>query len=375
MTPETPETNAASTADMEPDPNARAQHAAASSPTKASEINLLIDLISFAYAAEGRAFSVPISVAKTVSAQEPDLPALRELVSSLTLSDPLLAVPKRLLSAVDRSRFAPKIDRIVVELAAIPLCQHAALEGVHLSSLLWDEEIPGEDILTSTLDSLDKATTESLAALKPTEKRHLRNNVILALALILAIQRRWPISDTADFLDAHLWRSELAAAKLPSERAALIDGAAPVLGLVSQVWRDRVTEALRAVEASSVETAAALESRDAAQTELAEALTAKEDLLEVVGRREADIAELERALDHEREQRRIEYSHAADDYENLRTRVIRGLSQHVSLLEDGLHALRNGSSKVTEEYAERVIDAIRQDLGSLRTDDSEEIGR
>ena len=57
-------------------------------------------------------------------------------------------------------------------------------------------------------------------------------------------------------------------------------------------------------------------------------------------------------------------SHAIDDYETLRTEHLRGLKRHLDLLEDGLHALRNDSGHVTEEYQTGVIDAMRDGTGT-----------
>jgi len=47
-----------------------------------------------------------------------------------------------------------------------------------------------------------------------------------------------------------------------------------------------------------------------------------------------------------------------DDLERERTKAIRTLREQKDLLSDALHALRNGSPAVTEEFLERSIAAI-----------------
>ncbi len=91
-----------------------------------------------------------------------------------------------------------------------------------------------------------------------------------------------------------------------------------------------------------------------------------EQMKNVLAQREEVVTSLQRELASEREHRRIEKSHAVDDYESLRSQLVRGLVQQTSLLEDGLHALRNERVAVTEEYVERVIESLREDLQRMR---------
>mgnify|MGYP003452409400 CR=1 FL=1 len=59
------------------------------------------------------------------------------------------------------------------------------------------------------------------------------------------------------------------------------------------------------------------------------------------------------------------HSHATDDYEKLRTHPIRTISKDVRMLEDALYALRNGSSNITEEFLERTIESLGNELTFL----------
>ena len=51
--------------------------------------------------------------------------------------------------------------------------------------------------------------------------------------------------------------------------------------------------------------------------------------------------------------------------------MIRRLTTQIELLSDGLHALRNGSPEVTDEYLDRALSAFRQEVESLRDSDGE----
>ena len=62
----------------------------------------------------------------------------------------------------------------------------------------------------------------------------------------------------------------------------------------------------------------------------------------------------------------MDKSHLADDYEVLRTQVIRRLSAQVGLLRDGLHALRNGRTGVAEEFLDRSLTAIEGEVTRLK---------
>jgi hypothetical protein len=62
----------------------------------------------------------------------------------------------------------------------------------------------------------------------------------------------------------------------------------------------------------------------------------------------------------------VRISHLIDDAETTRTHPIRTLKDSVDLLTDALHALRNGSPHVTDEFVERVRDAIDAEIKWLR---------
>lgn len=75
---------------------------------------------------------------------------------------------------------------------------------------------------------------------------------------------------------------------------------------------------------------------------------------------------LQAALAAEREARVVERSHAAADYEILRTRVLRALRQQKSLLIDARHALGDQRYEIVDEFVERVRDALSKEIDYLQ---------
>jgi hypothetical protein len=271
---------------------------------------------------------------------------------------------------MERARIGGRLRETLLELVAASLRHHPGFVSIDLVVALSDESAQGHDELIRSLqEALRRLEPGDLgkASLRPVERRTLQDNAVLTIVLLLAIKHGWSATTLADCLDTHLWRENLAAAKVPSERALIADGTSPTaLALVARAWREKLTEQtskMREVEAEARD--AHRRWQEAVSRADAQAL-AREQTEKALAQREEAIASLQEALASERENRRIDKSHAIDDYETLRAQLVRGLIQQTSLLEDGLHALRNGRHAVTEEYVERVIDSLREDLQRLR---------
>jgi hypothetical protein len=271
---------------------------------------------------------------------------------------------------MERARIGGRLRETLLELVTASLRHHPGLVSIDLAVALPDESAEDHDELIRSLqEALRRLEPRDLgkASLRPAERRTLQDNAVLSIVLLLAIQNDWPTTTLADCLDTHLWRDNLAAAKVPSERALIADSTSSMASaLIARAWRKKLTEQTGKTREAEAE------SRDAhwrwqEAVNRADAQTlAREHTEGVLAQRDETIARLEGELASEREQRRIDKSHAIDDYETLRAQLVRGLVQQTSLLEDGLHALRNKRSAVTEEYLERVIDSLREDLQRLR---------
>lgn len=58
--------------------------------------------------------------------------------------------------------------------------------------------------------------------------------------------------------------------------------------------------------------------------------------------------------------------HTITDLDTARTAALRMADTYARLLTDGLHALRNGSPHVAEEFMERTVDALERSRDALR---------
>jgi hypothetical protein len=78
------------------------------------------------------------------------------------------------------------------------------------------------------------------------------------------------------------------------------------------------------------------------------------------------VHDLAQQLAAERNDRRVDKSHLVDDYEALRTQIIRKLSFQVDLLGDALYAIRSGEKAVAEEFVDRALRKIDGEVKRLR---------
>jgi hypothetical protein len=342
---------------------------------KPSEIKSISQLFAYAYSRAGRVFSIAPAVAKILYRDDTDYNVLAEGIARLATSDPLFDVPPKILSAIDRATIQGRTRITLLRLAVVPMLTHPGLASAEIAAALPDQPSPDQDMrLRSVREAIDRFSAEQLgvAKLKPADRRNLKSNVVLSVALYLAMRQGWSSHALAECLNAHLWQEELAQPKFRAQRALLADSTTPAaLGLVAKAWGARLDEQARQVLEAQVGAQAAYQARDEALGRADDLAAAKKGAEAILAQREREIARLERDLATAGEQRRVDRSHAVDDRESLRTQVIRALDPLPGLLEDGLHALQNDSGQVTEEFMERVMDALRAELEQLRNDETQ----
>ena len=80
---------------------------------------------------------------------------------------------------------------------------------------------------------------------------------------------------------------------------------------------------------------------------------------------------LEDQVAAERREHENEKAHLRDDYEKLRGQVLHRLRQEVTLLEEGLYALKKEPPKihVMVDHAERAIQGLRREIERIVRDD------
>jgi hypothetical protein len=128
------------------------------------------------------------------------------------------------------------------------------------------------------------------------------------------------------------------------------------------VVRDREKKIASVMEEAAAQSRRAERERETASSLLAELVQKNSHISGL----EARVADLEGQLEKEQRGRFADEVHAVDDYENLRTQIIRQLSGQVNLLHDGLHALRNGSIAVADEFIDRALSKIDAEIKRLK---------
>ena len=83
---------------------------------------------------------------------------------------------------------------------------------------------------------------------------------------------------------------------------------------------------------------------------------------------QSEVDRLGRELGQEIEAHANNRAHLKDDYEKIRGQVLRRLKDELSLLDDGLHALRRDPPKVHVmiDHAERAMDGLKREMERLR---------
>lgn len=355
---------------------------------KAAPITSVRELIDHAYALGGKRVRIPRKTLKDIALNSTTEhfadDGLLARIDTLMVGDALLAVPPRLLVALEEAGatelFKGRLVRVLRHALRVhPLFALPRFQGSPAGPAARDLDHADPDTLSVVLKSRASEISAaelglSAKQLKPSERDRLRVNTVSTVALISSTLAGWTLAEFVSYLQRHLWKESLARPGSPNPRVSMCETAAPeALGVVAEVFTAEADVARRkAAEAERyVADAAARVENLLNRANNADAVVAR--LKDVVSARESDIADLRREvatlqgqIDSEQRDRVIDRSHHIDEYELLRTRVVRSLGKQIDLLSDGLHAVRNQSYSVTEEYVERALDALSKELHDLK---------
>ena len=321
-----------------------------------------------------------IAEVRTLAAKDPFLDALAILmveIADIDLKDSVRRQTLQLVQVAFASHelFAGRVERLV-EPAAEP--RLTAIEISHAASVLRLAELENEKSLE----------------LSGAKRERLRVNAVTAFELFRVMNGKWSkeqfINDFCDLVwrvptrfqvpersdDAEAKRTEdlrrdeaSARARADWRTVAMLANAKSAAEPLSELkrhfeaaLRDRDRKIAGYMEDAEAQSRRAEREREIASSLLAE-LEQKNSHIEWL---EARAGDLERQLEQEQKGRFADEVHAVDDYENLRTQVIRQLSGQVNLLSDGLHALRNGSIAVADEFVDRALAKIDAEVKRLK---------
>ena len=366
----------------EPEPDPPVVHSAdgdkvdaAAADLKANQLSSVEDLIRFAYQQNGKRLSVPSAVVRKIAAgsqlEDDAAEPLFTLVVELLDKDPILAVPPRVLAFAASAKPAPHLRRRLEKTMEEALSRHAMFDGGRLREALDDPPSKSDLVLDGLRKVADCMTPERLGihtkTLKPSHRDKLYVNATTSLTLLLALRDDWTVDAVFDVLYRRLWRNSTDTVERLASIGAMADARdVAVLASLGRVFDRQRGDAERLTRDAQSAAERALRRAVSADAELAD----RDDKIRLLDLRTVDLARendgLRESLAAEDRSRVHDRSHHVDAYAALRTRIVRVLDKQVELLSEGLHALREGATEVTEEFTDRTITALSREVAQLR---------
>jgi len=327
----------------------------------------LAEFIDYAYARNGRRLTLREQDALAIAVASVD-GDFWDRLPGLAQQDTLLAVPKEiLLAAIPRRRNIEAWQRLH-RVCAI------ALESHQVSSMLMSE-VAGDNRTIEDLKSVLRqasrmkmptpAKPDSARPMSKAKAATLRTNVLYTLALWAFTRHEINSTEMIHILYECIWKSEAQHVKsitdiwrnLPDLKESAC------IGLVGDVFFAEA-EALRSEAAHVRQLAEAAQSR---VKELTLGVATLEDQLEEERRRTSGLTQ---ELDLARGEHETAVSHLRDEFERLRSRVLRRLLRELELLEEGMLALRRDPprTQVMEDHGDRAITGIREEVKALQSE-------
>jgi hypothetical protein len=221
--------------------------------------------------------------------------------------------------------------------------------------------------------SVDKLTRdpwwhENAVALKA-KRPLLTGNAITALLLFRVLHDGWRLDRVIDEVLTPVRALPTSIYAAPNAVTLTAAQTSAALAILTSHFEQKLAAVQHEIGLTSAQLVRETRRADAAEGARAELSSLLEAEQETARSLQSTVATLETRLREERSDRVADKSHLINDYEILRTRTIRRLSDQVQLLSDGLHALRHGSHSVAEEFLDRALSAIQNEVAKLRESD------
>jgi hypothetical protein len=329
----------------------------------------ILELVEYAYAEGGRKLSLARKDLDEITVAPGSADAEMDSLRKSAGDDPFLAVPPSILLALAELGAQPPVRRRILELVLAALASHPVFAKLleRLVDSTAEPALAARDVSeAASRVTFDAVGLKNAAEFKAAARERSRVNAVTAFEMYRVLHDGWTIDRFVQDMASLVWDT-------PSYRdvakAASVLASAKSTDALSQLSRhferllheaEQHTGNARAEAMQQARRAEASESRRA---ELSAQLTAEKERARELA---AEVADLNQRLAAEQSSRVVDKSHLVDDFEALRTQVIRRLSSQVELLSDGLHALRNGSTSVAEEFLDRSLTAIEGDVTRLK---------
>ncbi len=324
------------------------------------------DLLRHVYSRKGQ----PVTLAKKDAVHLADQAVpdelLNDLVPELARADRVLAVPAQFLLAGVPHRPMLKLWRQIERTYFIMLQHHPGsarlLELLHEARSANKPAWSALDVATDDRDVTSLPAVDPDKPLKKADRLKLQHNLVFNVVVWLNQFASVNTSTIVRKLHNQQWSHAIASVRKPLDRLKLLhkltDYAAA--GMASSAFAEEAQAQTQAAEDAAqreMEAATAL----AESEERVQALEQKTQLLS------SDIQVLQTQLEQAKQKHEADMIHAANDLEQLRSRVVRAIESEVDLLQEGLAALRRDPPKthVMDDHAERAINGLRAAINSL----------
>ena len=198
--------------------------------------------------------------------------------------------------------------------------------------------------------------------LKKSEQQRCRVNAVHCILMWFYLCRGLPVERAAHHLQHNVWKP---ATRQHRSEAAKLYAMISARGYGAAIAGTMLETQLRTSEEDAI---AARAARDRADMRLGELKEKLETVRAAIAHAQAEKHRIQAELEQEQRLRADERAGLQDDYQRLRGSVLRRLRSDVSLLGDGLHALRRNPPKtqVMVDHAERVVGSLDEEIERLR---------
>ncbi len=325
----------------------------------------LEEFVAYAYSRKGKRLSLKKKTALAIAQQPPPGESFLVQLRALAQKDMLLTVPRQLLLAALPHRNNTKAWSLILEVVSVAIRANPGCSAFAacLHPVGADEGTCDDMIAEAAHFRI--AQVEDPLTKKPISKSQiaaLHHNLVVTVALWTVAVRSSTTNNAVQSLFVHVWKGEARQrTSAPDAWRHLLDLRDPVLpGIIGNVFVD---EALRQQQLAADATARLVTEQKRADdlaTELAASRTA-------LSNAETSISQLQEKMAQALRDHQTAVSHLRDDFERLRTRVLRRLSRELDLLDEGMGALRREPPKlhVMLDHGERATSGLREEIKSL----------
>ena len=337
---------------------------------KPAALESCADLLRAVYSGKRKRLKPPEKVLGKIR-QGPKLqPAEREELLSFAVQDHTLERTRELMLLSVEHFDGPNLAGQVREFVRDVLMRHPAFRKESLAAAL--RNLPEGPAPERAVKILTQQSFESLPwpeGSTPLEKSVLdkcRTNAAYCLLLWHREIRGISFKDIINSLHTSLWKPAAERHKSEAQQLrALMNNRDPTAAALScSSLEEQVLDAERRADAAREITAGA----NARARELEGKLG---DLEGQLAAEKTQVERLTAALHTEQQAHKNDVAHSRDEYAKLRGHLLRRIRQELSLLEDGLHALRRTPPKVRvmDDHAERAIDGLKREIQRLEGSD------